>query len=109
MEEEAQNSTWSDLKKTIIGTIGTLVAAGGAWLGSQLFGGADEPAQPQQQSAQPAININLQNNNTNQQSASSGGSKTVIIKEKEVPAKESKPVTTKKKEGDEFKEQAPQW
>lgn len=108
MSEEVETSTWSDLKKTIIGTIGTLVAAGGAWLGSQLFGANEEPAQQPAQQAQPVINFNVQNTNTQQQSA--GGGKTVIVKEKEVPAKESKPVTTqKKKEGDEFKEQAPQW
>lgn len=110
MSEETNNSSWSDLTKTIIGTLGTLIAAGGAWLGSHLFGGESaEPAQPQQQTAQPVINLNLQNNNTQQQSASQGGTKTVIVKEKEVPAKESKQAPVKKKEGDEFKEQAPQW
>jgi hypothetical protein len=106
MSEESQNDgTMSGLLKTIIGTVGTIVTAGGAWLGSQMFGGGDQPA------AQPAAApvINIQNTQTQQQSA--GGGKTVIIKEKAVggnaqPAPAPKP---KKKEGDEFKEEAPKW
>jgi hypothetical protein len=105
MSEESNDGTMSGLVKTIIGTVGTIVTAGGAWLGSQMFGGGDQPA------AQPAAApvINIQNTQTQQQSA--GGGKTVIIKEKAVggnaqPAPAPKP---KKKEGDEFKEEAPKW
>jgi hypothetical protein len=108
MSEESQNDgTMSGLVKTLIGTVGTIVTAGGAWLGSQMFGGGEQPAA--QPAAAPVINITQ---NQAQQQAASGG-KTVIIKEKAVggsaqpaPAPAPKP---KKKEGDEFKEEAPKW
>lgn len=101
-EETQQEGTWSSLKKTIVGTLATVVTAGGAWLGSTLFGGGSENAQPAP--AQPNIIIN---NTQQQQQAASGGGKTVVIKEKET-VKEAAP-KTKKKEGDEFKEEAPKW
>jgi hypothetical protein len=103
MSEEVEQSegTWSGLKKTIIGVAGTLVTAGGVWL-STLLGGGDK-AEPAPVQAAPVINITT--NQTQQQSA--GGGKTVIIKEKSTPAQPvAKP---KKKEGDEFKEEAPKW
>ena len=103
MSEEVENSndgTMSGLKKTIIGVITTAVMGLGTWGITQITGG-DKDETPVQQAA-PVINIT----NSNQQSQSAGGGKTVIIKEKEtvkeVPAK-------KKKEGDEFKEEAPKW
>ena len=100
MSEEQQESTGSSLKKTILGTIATVVTAGGAWLGSTLFGGGeDKSAAP---APAPVINIT----NSNQQSQAAGG-KTVIIKEKTTEAKPAAPV--KKKDGDEFKEEAPKW
>jgi len=101
-EETQQEGTWSSLKKTIVGTLATVVTAGGAWLGSTLFGGGSENAQPAP--AQPNIIIN---NTQQQQQAASGGGKTVVIKEKET-VKEAAP-KPKKKEGDEFKEEAPKW
>jgi len=103
-EEVEQEGTWSGLKKTILGTVATVVTAGGAWLGSTLFGGgSEEKAQP---AAQPSIIIN----NTQQQQQAAGG-KTVIIKEgpSGKPATPAPAPKVKKKEGDEFKEQAPQW
>jgi len=99
MSEEQQESTGSSLKKTILGTIATVVTAGGAWLGSTLFGGEDKAAPIQ---AAPVINIT----NSNQQSQAAGG-KTVIINQKAADPKPAAPV--KKKEGDEFKEEAPKW
>jgi len=100
-EEQEQEGTWSGLKKTIIGVATTLVTAGGVWL-STLLGGGDK-AEPAPVQAAPVINITT--NQTQQQSA--GGGKTVIIKEKSTPAQPvAKP---KKKEGDEFKEEAPKW
>ena len=99
MSEEQQESTGSSLKKTILGTIATVVTAGGAWLGSTLFGGEDKAAPVQ---AAPVINIT----NSNQQSQAAGG-KTVIINQK---AADPKPAPAKpKKDGDEFKEEAPKW
>ena len=100
MSEEQQESTGSSLKKTILGTIATVVTAGGAWLGSTLFGGEDKAAPVQ---AAPVINFT----NSNQQSQAAGG-KTVIINQKAAePAKPAAPV--KKKEADEFKEKPAQW
>lgn len=98
---EEQESTGSSLKKTILGTIATVVTAGGAWLASTLFGGGDDKPQPIQ--AAPVINIQ----NTQTAAPATSGGKTVIIKEKAAqPAAQPKP---KKKEGDEFKEEAPKW
>ena len=103
MAEETEEGTWSGLKKTILGTVATVVTAGGAWLGSTLFGGGDEAAQPA--AAAPVINIT----NTNQQQQSqSNGNKTIIIKEKSAESKTPAPAP-KKKEGDEFKETPPAW
>jgi hypothetical protein len=107
MSEEVENTndgTWSGLKKTIVGTVGTIVTAGGVWL-TTLLGGGDK-AEPAPAQAQPVINLNMTNNNTQQQSA--GGGKTVIIKEKTAPAAQPQ-AKPKKKEGDEFKEEAPKW
>ena len=100
-EEQEQEGTWSGLKKTIIGVATTLVTAGGVWV-STLLGGGDKEAAPAPAAA-PVINIT--NSQTQQQSA--GGGKTVVIKEKETI--KEKPTPVKKKEGDEFKEEAPKW
>ena len=39
MSEEMNDGTWSGLRKTIVGTLSTVVAGGGTWLGVTLFGG----------------------------------------------------------------------
>jgi hypothetical protein len=105
MSEEVENTndgTWSGLKKTIVGAVGTVVTAGGVWLTTMLGGG--DKAEPAPVQAAPVINIT----NSNQQAQqASGGGKTVVIKEKETVREPAKPV--KKKEGDEFKEEAPKW
>ena len=46
MSEETQESTWTGLKKTIIGTLATVVTAGGAWIGTTLFGGEEAAPTP---------------------------------------------------------------
>ena len=106
-EEQEQNNdgTLSGLKKTVIGVITTAVMGLGTWGVTQITGGGDEPAPVQQ--AAPVININ----NTQTQQQSAGGGKTVIIKEKSsAPATQAAPAPKpKKKEGDEFKEEAPKW
>jgi hypothetical protein len=89
------------LKKTIIGVVTTAVMGLGTWGITQITGG-DKNEAPVQQAA-PVINIT----NSNQQSQAAGGGKTVIIKEKETV--KEKPAPVKKKEGDEFKEEAPKW
>ena len=97
--KEQEEGTFSSLKKTVLGTLATVITAGGAWLGSTLFGGgSEEAANP---APAPAPVINITNTQTQQQSA---GGKTVVIKEKEAaPAKPKKP--TAKEE----LEQAPAW
>ncbi len=70
---ETNDGTWSGLKKTIIGTIGTAVTAGGVWLSTLFTGGhKEEPKEAPVQQTAPApaaapVVINLSNNNTNQQ------------------------------------------
>ena len=100
-EEQEQEGTMSGLKKTLIGTVGTIVTAAGVWA-TTLLGGGDKEAAPAPAAA-PVINIT--NSQTQQQAA--GGGKTVVIKEKETI--KEKPAPVKKKEGDEFKEEAPKW
>ena len=105
MSEEVENEgTWSGLKKTILGTVATVVTAGGAWLGSTLFGGGEEAAP-----APAAPVINITNSNTQQQSQG-GGTTKVIERVVEKPAAEKKAEPAKpKKEADEFKEKPAAW
>ena len=99
--EKHNDGTMSGLKKTIIGTVSTLVVGGGTFLMSYLQKPKDSDKQVQPQS----ININI----PQQQQAAAG--KTVIINKgggtaTAKPADAPKP---KKKEGDEFKEKPAQW
>ena len=100
--EQHNDGTWSGLKKTIVGVATTAVMGLGTWGVTQITGGGDEPAPVQQ--AAPVINIT----NSNQQQQSAGGTK-VIERVVEKPAAQPKPAPAKKKEGDEFKEEAPKW
>ena len=89
-DEQENDGTWSGLKKTIIGTLATVVTAGGAWIGATIFGGGEEAA-PVQQAAQPLI-LNIDNSSQNNSSNSAGGS-TTVIKEtvREVPSSQPAP------------------
>ncbi len=99
-EEQQEQSTGGSIKNILIGLVSTITLGVGGWVTTKLTGGDDKEAAPVQQAA-PVINI--QNNQTQ----SAGGGKTVIVKEKET-VKETAP-KPKKKEGDEFKEEAPKW
>ena len=99
MSEETNNEGGlSGLKKTIIGTLGTVVTAGGVWLTTHLGGGEatdKEEVKTEQVAPAPAapVVINLQNNNTNQQKQS-GGTHTVVkerIIEKAAPVQQAAP------------------
>ena len=83
--KELNDGTLSGLKKTIIGTLGTLVTAGGVWISTTIFQGSEEKEETKtEQVATPApapVVVNIQN--TNQQKQTSGGTNT-IIKEKVV-------------------------
>ena len=98
-DEEKSESTGGSIKNILIGLVSTITLGVGGWFTTKLTGG-DEKETP----AAAAPIINIQNNQTQ----SAGGGKTVIINKggdgKTAPA--PKP---KKKEGDEFKEEAPKW
>jgi len=99
-EEVEQESTGKSFKNIIIGLVSTVTLGVGGFITNKLTGGDEAAPAP---AAAPVINIT----NSNQQSQAAGG-KTVIIKEKAAePAKPAAPV--KKKDGDEFKEEAPKW
>jgi len=100
--EKHNDGTMSGLKKTIIGTVGTLVTAGGAFLMTYL----QKPKEGENKQAAPqSININI----PQQQQAAAG--KTVIINKDGSSSKPAeKPAPAKaKKDGDEFKEKPAQW
>jgi hypothetical protein len=98
-EEVEQESTGKSFKGIIITLVSTVTLGVGGFITNKLTGGGDDKAPAQQ--AAPVINIQ----NTQNQYQSAGG-KTVIIKEKETVKEQPKP---KKKDGDEFKEEAPKW
>jgi hypothetical protein len=104
-EEVEQESTGKSFKNIIIGLVSTVTLGVGGFITNKLTGGGDEPAAPVQQAA-PVINIT----NSNQQQQSAGGG-TTVIKERviEKPAATQPAKPAKKKEGDEFKEEAPKW
>ena len=100
-EEQEQQSGGTSIKQILIGLVSTITLGVGGWFTTKLTGGDEKEAAPVQQAATV---INIQN--TQNQSQSAGGGKTVIIKEKETVKEQPKP---KKKDGDEFKEEAPKW
>ena len=101
-EEEKSESTGSSIKNIVIGLVSTITLGVGGWFTTKLTGG-DEKETPA--AAAPVINIT----NSNQQSQAAG--KTVIINKGggTNPAPAPKPAPVKKKDGDEFKEEAPKW
>ena len=100
-EEVEQESTGKSFKGIIITLVSTVTLGVGGWFTTKLTGG-DEKEAPVQQAA-PVINI--QNTQTQQ----AGGGKTIIIN-KGGDGKPAQPAAKpKKKDGDEFKEEAPKW
>lgn len=80
--EQHNDGTWSGLKKTIIGTLSTVVLGAGTWLGTSLFGGSSEKEETPAPVTQPTIVIN----NTQQQQQAAGGGTKVIERVVEKPA-----------------------
>lgn len=79
--QETNDGTWSGLKKTIIGTLTTVIAGGGVWVSTLIFGGDEEPKEEtktEQPSGQPVINLNVQQNQENKQKTENNGGGTVI-------------------------------
>ena len=102
MAEEQEESTGKSFKGILIGLASTITLGIGGFITNKLTGGEDDKAPVQQ--AAPIINI--QNNQTQ---TAGGGGKTIIIN-KGGDGKPAAPAPKpKKKEGDEFKEEAPKW
>ena len=100
-EEHEESKGGTSIKSIIIGLISTITLGVGGFITNKLTGGEEE--KPAVQQAAPVINIT----NSNQQSQAAG--KTVIIN-KGGDGKPAAPAPKpKKKEGDEFKEEAPKW
>jgi hypothetical protein len=90
-EEQENDGTWSGLRKTIVGTLSTVIAGGGTWLGVTLYGGGhDEPAEEtkteQVAPAAAPVVVNVQQNQENKQKVENGGGTHVIERVVEKPA-----------------------
>jgi predicted negative regulator of RcsB-dependent stress response len=94
-----EEGTWSGLKKTLIGTISTVILGAGTWVGTTFFGGKEEAA-PAPAAAQPSIIIN----NTQAQQQAAGGTKVIERLVEKPAAKPAEPAPKKK----EFSEE-PKW
>jgi hypothetical protein len=105
MAEETENSGGGSLKGILIGLASTVALGVGGYVTKQLTGEGNEPAAAVSAPA-PVINITNSNQQAQQQAA---GGKTIIIKEKTVQGATTPAPKPKKKEGDEFKEEKPQW
>jgi len=102
-EEQQEQSTGGSIKNILIGLVSTITLGIGGWFTTKLNGG-DEKEAPA--AAAPVINIT----NSNQQQQAAG--KTVIINKGGGTAQPAAAVPKpkeKKKDGDEFKEEAPKW
>ena len=91
MSEETNDGTWSGLRKTIVGTLGTVVAGGGTWLGVTLFGGHEEEPKEETKTEQAApaaapVVVNVQQNQENKQKVDNGGGTHTIERIVEKPA-----------------------
>jgi len=91
MSEEMNDGSWGSLKKTIVGTLGTVVAGGGTWLGVTLFGGHEEEPKEETKTEQAApasapVVVNVQQNQENKQKVENGGGTHVIERVVEKPA-----------------------
>jgi alpha-L-fucosidase len=95
MSEETNDGTWSGLKKTIIGTLSTVVAGGGTWLGVTLFGGGHEESKEetkteQVQQAAPVV-VNVQQTQDNKQKVENGGPTVIRERVVEKPTQPAQP------------------
>ena len=96
MSEETNDGTFSGLKKTIIGTLTTVIAGGGTWLGVTLFGGHDEEPKEETKTEQPAsaapVIVNVQQNQENKQKVENGGGTVIRERVIEKPTQPAAPV-----------------
>lgn len=95
MSEETNDGTWSGLKKTIIGTLSTVIAGGGTWLGVTLFGGGHEEPKEEHKTEQAApttaapVIVNVQQNQENKQKVENGGG--TVIRERVIEKPSTQP------------------
>ena len=98
--QDTNDGTWSGLKKTLIGTLPTVIAGGGIWISTTLFGGGhseDKEETKTEQAAPAPVIVNVQQNQENKQKVENGGN--TIIRERVIekqpassePAKPAKP------------------
>ena len=90
-ETETNDGTWSGLKKTIIGTLSTVITGGGVWLGTTIYGGGhDEEPKEETKTEQPAaaapVIVNVQQNQENKQKVENGGGTVIRERVIEKPA-----------------------
>ncbi len=97
--QDHNDGTWSGLKKTIIGTLTTVIAGGGVWVSTLIFGGHEEPKEEHktEQAAPAPVIVNVQQNQENKQKVENGGGTNTIIKERVIekqpaPTEPAKPV-----------------
>ena len=94
MSEETHNDgTWSGMKKTIIGTLTTVITGGGVWLSTILFGGHSEEPKEETKTEQPAatapVIVNVQQNQENKQKVENGGG--TVIRERVIEKPSTQP------------------
>jgi hypothetical protein len=96
MSEETNEGTWSGLKKTIIGTLSTVITGGGVWLGTTIYGGGhDEEPKEETKTEQPAaapVIVNVQQNQENKQKVENGGGTVIRERVIEKPTQPAAPV-----------------
>lgn len=104
MSEETNNDgTWSGMKKTIIGTLTTVITGGGVWLSTMLFGGHSEEAKEEpkeeaktEQAAPAPVIVNVSQSQENKQKVENGGP--TVIRERVIEKPAAQPEKPKKVE-----------
>jgi hypothetical protein len=102
-EQEPEENSWSGLKKTIIGTLTTVIAGGGVWLSTTLFGGGEEPKEETKTeqtvpAGQAPVIVNVQQNQENKQKVENGGNTVIRERVIEKPATQEAPKPKKEEE-----------
>ena len=101
-EVETNDGTWSGLKKTIVGTLSTVITGGGVWLGTTLYGGHEEESkeetktEPSSPAPAPVI-VNVQQNQENKQKVENGSPTIIHERVIEKPSQQPQPQQQPKK------------
>jgi hypothetical protein len=104
-EETSNDGTWSGMKKTIIGTLTTVITGGGVWVTTLLFGGHSEEAPAEdkseaktEQAAPAPVIVNVSQSQENKQKVENGGSTVIRERVIEKPAATAAPAPKKEEE-----------